>query len=471
MRLTDLCIQVRAALSDLPPNEPIWDCGHAVVSILSTRPEEVIELAQGMLHAWPYRDVPVCWRRAFEEGSLWRVLLRLETRDEESSEAAQEPRGKKRARDGSLVIARDNDYDDGHATTSNDWLTDIVEILDRALILTGAPMRRTLINTIMNELAAYAESSDLLDYKSLPTSFSQTAKKMRHDYQKTFIRFKRPTLETFQHHLDTATTPLIMTDVLSDWPATSDLSHAWSNPQYLYTLTLGGRRLVPVELGRSYTDSDWGQKIMPFSTYLRTYLLDPNPKQTGYLAQHDLLEQIPCLSADTMTPDYCYTSPPPPPPESAVAPQPELEAPLRNAWLGPAGTVSPLHTDPYHNILCQVVGRKYVRLYPPGETKRVYPRGVDETGVSMENTSSVDVGLARKLFETEHEDMDGASEDEAENDLDQQKIDFESQFPGFKDAEFMEGVLEEGECLYIPVGWWHYIESLETSFNVSYWWN
>jgi len=46
-----------------------------------------------------------------------------------------------------------------------------------------------------------------------------------------------------------------------------------------------------------------------------------------------------------------------------------------------------------------------------------------------------------------------------------------TQFPLFKDAKYVDCILEAGECLYIPVGWWHYVKSLSVSFSVSFWWN
>lgn len=63
----------------------------------------------------------------------------------------------------------------------------------------------------------------------------------------------------------------------------------------------------------------------------------------------------------------------------------------------------------------------------------------------MSNTSEVDVGADR-------EELDKT-------------------FPLFGEARYVETVLEEGECLYIPVGWWHYVRSLSVSFSVSFWWN
>jgi len=59
-----------------------------------------------------------------------------------------------------------------------------------------------------------------------------------------------------------------------------------------------------------------------------------------------------------------------------------------NAWFGPRGTISPLHQDPQDNILCQVKGVKYVRLYGVEATGRLKPGGAN-----LSNTSSLEIDL------------------------------------------------------------------------------
>lgn len=136
----------------------------------------------------------------------------------------------------------------------------------------------------------------------------------------------------------------------------------------------------------------------------------------------------------------------------------ELDQPLVNAWLGPSGTKSPLHTDPYHNILCQVVGYKYVRLYPPDDRDKLYPEGKNEAGVNMNNTSQVDIYHFRP------------GPDESTPEQDKIRKLWQKKYPLFQFATYQEAILKPGECLYIPLGWWHYVEAFTPSFSVSFWW-
>ncbi|KVH90819.1 JmjC domain-containing protein [Cynara cardunculus var. scolymus] len=46
-----------------------------------------------------------------------------------------------------------------------------------------------------------------------------------------------------------------------------------------------------------------------------------------------------------------------------------------------------------------------------------------------------------------------------------------NEFPKIQDLEFVDCILEEGEMLYIPPKWWHYVRSLTTSLSVSFWWS
>jgi hypothetical protein len=429
-----LAEDIRRTLISLPREDAIYQCGDAPLSIIQQRPEDVLALAHLKLHTWKFDSVPLCWRRLYEDASMYQAVIILDN---------HAVRHHKRKRSASPPF-------------EDDYIARLVYLLDMAIILTGAPLRRQLILSIFDSLQHFLDPNE---HKDIPRTFPVAP--MPQSHNDTFSRVERLDFLQFQQYLDFKATPIIIKGVIDGWPAAAAPDRRWADPSYLLKATLGGRRLVPVELGRSYTDHDWSQRIMTFAEYMETHLLQPKHERTGYLAQHDLFTQIPSLSADTNTPDYCYTDPPPPESLSSTVKVETLDEPLRNAWLGPAGTISPLHTDPYHNILCQVVGHKYVRLYAPSETPKLYPRGIDETGVNMENTSHVDISLAKKLHTSDEQDQ--------ADEMEKQK--FEEQYPSFKDAKCIEGILGPGECLYIPVGWWHYVESLSTSFSMSFWWN
>jgi lysine-specific demethylase 8 len=78
----------------------------------------------------------------------------------------------------------------------------------------------------------------------------------------------------------------------------------------------------------------------------------------GYLAQHALFKQIPKLYRDILIPDYCALLNEDDEREM-TGNNPCQDDVSVNAWFGPVGTVSPLHHDPYSNLLAQVHGTVY----------------------------------------------------------------------------------------------------------------
>lgn len=490
--LVEMCIQLfcdsnklTLVLSD-PSNSglgqrkiPLLPCGEAVVNLLVRlgksitnqvgsyelviqRLDDLIALSTEKFYAFPFKDVPACWRELFREASLLKF----------SALALKGVWGQPRATSQKLPTV---------PRFSNVVMDDMVRTIDMALIMAGPP---PLLDT-RDAISAVLELLESCNSESIRRDDEQrTPKRQRLDttFQKAINRFPcassfipaisnpipriaSPSFDSFEKHMhkprDEATgpEPIIITGALESWPARG--GRPWSSPDYLLSKTIGGRRLVPIETGRSYVDDGWGQKIITFKEFVDQYILlesEPSTLATGYLAQHNLFAQIPSLRQDIAIPDYCYTSPPAPHHSSPLAKKhseiPQLEDPLLNAWLGPAGTISPLHTDPYHNILAQVVGRKYVRLYAPHESEKLYARGIEDGGVDMSNTSTIDVGALAGWDGTEEERKEAHAE-----------------FPLFSEAKFVDCILEEGECLYIPVGWWHYVRSLSVSFSVSFWFN
>jgi ribosomal protein L16 Arg81 hydroxylase len=92
-------------------------------------------------------------------------------------------------------------------------------------------------------------------------------------------------------------------------------------------------------------------------------------------------------------------------------------------WLGPAGTITPMHHDTCNIMFCQLYGRKHYRLYPPHTTELL------EDAISMYAADP---------------DATPAS------------------------GRPREFVLEPGETLFIPIGWWHRVEALDVSVSIAF---
>ncbi|KAL9270510.1 Lysine-specific demethylase JMJ30-like protein [Drosera capensis] len=237
-------------------------------------------------------------------------------------------------------------------------------------------------------------------------------------------------LEGFLRDYFLSGTPVIISDSMNYWPARTK----WRNVDYLKRIA--GYRTVPVEIGKTTLSQERNQELITFSEFLNRLLSPDSAAAPTHLSQHPLFDQIKELRNDVFIPDYCRAG------------GGELR-PL-NAWFGPAGVVTRLCHDPHHNILAQavkmirlpmvfqVVGKKYVRLYPAFLSEELYPH--NETILC--NSSKVDLD----------------------------NID-EMAFPKVRDLEFVDCILDEGEMLYMPPNWWHYMRSLTPSFSVGFRWN
>lgn len=119
---------------------------------------------------------------------------------------------------------------------------------------------------------------------------------------------------------------------------------------------------------------------------------------------------------------------------------PETEPRL---WVGNEGIVS-AHYDGADNLACVVAGRRRFVLFPPEQTGNLYPGPLNFT------PAGAPVSL-----------------------VDLHNPDFEL-YPLFKTAlaNAYEAELEPGDALFIPMLWWHHVESLaKVNALMNYWWN
>lgn len=105
-------------------------------------------------------------------------------------------------------------------------------------------------------------------------------------------------------------------------------------------------------------------------------------------------------------------------------------------WLGPAGTVTPLHCDYDDNIFAQIWGSKRIFLAPPHHDEFLYPREANPI-------------LFGSPFDPEAPDFE--------------------RFPLARQALMVECVVNPGDMLYVPAGWYHQVRALTFSLSSNRW--
>jgi hypothetical protein len=105
-------------------------------------------------------------------------------------------------------------------------------------------------------------------------------------------------------------------------------------------------------------------------------------------------------------------------------------------WLGPAGTVTPLHCDYDDNVFAQVWGSKRIILAPPHHDEFLYPNAANAI-------------LSGSPFDPEAPDFE--------------------RFPLARQATTIECIVGPGDMLYVPAGWYHQVRSLTFSLSSNRW--
>ncbi|KAI0668493.1 Clavaminate synthase-like protein [Trametes maxima] len=350
--------------------------------------------------------------------------------------------------------------------------------LDHAIVISGAAgcgrldLILDLIEDIQAEcLGAPAALRTDTSFSSLKDSSSEAAYPRLSTAATSVLRlYAPPSLALFSSRLYQR--PFVLPGFLQDWPALNE--HPWSSLDYLRAVA-GPGRVVPVEVGNDYRNDDWSQQMMPWDDFIDE--LGParaaEPRPVLYLAQHSLFKQFPALQSDIIVPDYVYAALNAPDDYPQYVPPSNEERLVLNAWLGPGGTVSPAHTDPFFNFYAQVVGRKTIWLAPPKASAHMYPYPPPSTPTSSQSPSG-EPGEPPRNPAANHEtpSMSNTTRVDVFLSSDEELTKSQSEFPKFWREvvpNAMSVTLEPGDLLFFPPGWWHAMRSEEMSFSVSMW--
>jgi jumonji domain-containing protein 7 len=219
-------------------------------------------------------------------------------------------------------------------------------------------------------------------------------------------------------------TPAIITDGLSEWSGAG----RWS-PELLCSKI--SDRSVRVCISPA-TRFDWRPTLdrsqaaafsheeMLFSEAVRR-ITEGNEGRAIYLMQQSIPDKFPELGDCMVVPPWMA----------------DVDVKRTNLWFG-RDSVTPLHYDGENNLFAQLHGAKDFTIFPPTDTRYLYPFPIDSLHPHVS-----------------HVDPDAP-------DL--------QAYPKFTMAQPLRFTLRAGEQLFLPAFWWHTVRSLGVSISVNCWW-
>jgi hypothetical protein len=240
----------------------------------------------------------------------------------------------------------------------------------------------------------------------------------------------------FETEIFPAGQPAVLRGLFRDWPSVQAGQQSQASVvDYLKPMDAGGRVTAivspPEANGRFfYTDDfegfNFGSKDASISAVLDTFVeLADDPQPPGIALQ--------AMSIPDIVPSFLEDNP-----------MPLLDGDIApRMWVSNRSMIA-THFDNNYNIACVVSGKRRFTIFPPEQLTNLY------LGPLLKTPGGTPISV-----------------------VDLREPDFEK-FPRFHAAleSAQEAVLEPGDAIYIPILWWHGVESLDPlNILVNYWWN
>jgi histone arginine demethylase JMJD6 len=217
--------------------------------------------------------------------------------------------------------------------------------------------------------------------------------------------------------------PVTLTDATKQWPAMSRWTLDFLASRY-------GAKDVPVTVGRKTHTINFAR----FIAYLKLQEHAATQDEPLYLRNIHVSDEFPELLGDFTIPEYFR------PNWLGRWPLNKFVPDAWSSWaelfIGPAGARFPfVHFDTAmtHAWLSQVCGRKQFWIVPPSQSAFLYPEEKSQNYSPVQDLRCPDL----------------------------------ERFPLLAKAQIATCVLEPGDTLFIPAGWWHTAECLTISITVA----